>query len=192
MELLAQGHINGKKQLELQAIYKSPWCLSLSSPSLSPSLCPSPSSWKDAPLSPAVTQSFLSPFLPFSTLLGRVIDTYLPLFSPLIQFLILWFLLPRGHRSPPEWNLVAVLSWPPCSIWVTCLLLPPWSPHSCWPGKGKTDSLDNGPHSSGSLPSIYKLNAHLSQCSKHYDVCYLYISQNRVLGPTSQSFGVYV
>lgn len=131
-------------------------------------------------------------FSSFSTLLGRVIDTYLPLFSPLIQFLILWFLLPRGHRSPPEWNLVAVLSWPPCSIWVTCLLLPPWSPHSCWPGKGKTDSLDNGPHSSGSLPSIYKLNAHLSQCSKHYDVCYLYISQNRVLGPTSQSFGVYV
>jgi len=65
MELLAQGHINGKKQLELQARYKSPWCLSLSSPSLSPSLCPSPSSWKDAPLSPAVTQSFLSPFLPF-------------------------------------------------------------------------------------------------------------------------------
>lgn len=68
MNYLFKGHINGKKQLGLQARYRSPWSLSLSSPPSRLLSVPPPSAWRDAPLSPAVTQSFLSPFLPFSTL----------------------------------------------------------------------------------------------------------------------------
>lgn len=126
MELLAQGHINGKKKLGLQARYRSPWSLSLSSPSLSRlPLCPSPSAWRMLPSALLWLSHFFLLFFPFPHC-GRVIDTACLYSHPcsLLNFLCSDFysLKATGALQSETWWLFSV-DHPAASEWLACSFL---------------------------------------------------------------------